>query len=61
MNAASTVLAAPTVLPHIPPSRRGLVGGVIFMGVGAGIAASGTLVPLLLRQGLTGALFIRTS
>jgi predicted MFS family arabinose efflux permease len=52
---ALMVLAAPTVLPHIPPSRRGLVGGVIFMGVGAGIAASGTLVPLLLRQGLTGA------
>jgi predicted MFS family arabinose efflux permease len=26
---------------------------VIFMGVGIGIAASGTLVPLLLRQGLT--------
>lgn len=46
------VLAAPTVLPHLPPSRRGLAGGVIFMGVGAGIAASGTLVPLLLSQGL---------
>jgi predicted MFS family arabinose efflux permease len=47
------VLAATTVLPHVTPSRRGLAGGVIFMGVGAGIAASGTLVPLLLRQGLT--------
>ena len=47
------VLAAPTVLQHVPPSRRGLAGGAIFMGVGAGIAASGTLVPLLLRQGLT--------
>ncbi len=47
------VLAAPTVLPHVPPSRRGLAGGVIFMGVGVGIAASGTLVPLLLRQSLT--------
>ncbi len=46
------VLAATTVLPHVTPSRRGLAGGVIFMGVGAGIAASGTLVPLLLRQGL---------
>ena len=46
------VLAAPTVLPHVAASRRGLAGGVIFMGVGAGIAASGTLVPLLLRQGL---------
>lgn len=49
---ALMVLAAPTVLPHVAPSRRGLVGGVIFMGVGAGVAASGTLVPLLLQQGL---------
>ena len=47
------VLAAPTVLPHVPPSRRGLAGGIIFVGVGVGIVASGTLVPLLLRQGLT--------
>src|SRR5205085_11685698 len=44
------VLAATTVLPHVTPSRRGFAGGVIFMG--AGIVASGTLVPLLLRQGL---------
>ncbi len=46
------VLAAPTVLPHVPPLRRGLAGGVIFTGVGLGIALSGTLVPLLLRGGL---------
>jgi predicted MFS family arabinose efflux permease len=46
------VLAAPTILPHVPPARRGLVSGAIFMGVGLGIAVSGTLVPLLLRQGL---------
>ena len=44
-------LAAPTVLPHVPASRRGLAGGAIFTGVGLGIAASGTLVPLLLRLG----------
>ncbi|KQZ00318.1 hypothetical protein ASD45_05170 [Pseudolabrys sp. Root1462] len=49
---ALMVLAAPTVLPHIPVSRRGLAGGAIFMGVGAGVVASGTLVPLLLQQGL---------
>jgi MFS family permease len=46
------VLAASTILPHIAPSKRGLVGGVIFAGVGLGVAASGTLVPLLLQQGL---------
>jgi predicted MFS family arabinose efflux permease len=46
------VLAPPTVLPHVPPARRGLAGGLIFTGVGLGIAASGTLVPLLLREGL---------
>jgi len=45
------VLAATVVLPHTSPGRRGLVGGVIFAGVGLGIAISGTLVPLLLRQG----------
>lgn len=45
-------LAAPIVLPHVPPSRRGLAGGAIFTGVGLGIAASGTLVPLLTQAGL---------
>jgi predicted MFS family arabinose efflux permease len=46
------VLAAPLILAHAPPARRGLIGGFIFMGVGLGIAASGTLVPVLLREGL---------
>lgn len=46
------VLAAPTILPHIDPRRRGLVGGMVFTGIGLGIAASGTLVPLLLHNGL---------
>jgi predicted MFS family arabinose efflux permease len=50
---ALMVLAAPTVLPFVPAARRGVAGGMIFMGVGVGIAASGTLVPLLLRQGLS--------
>ena len=49
---ALMALGAPTVLPHVPPARRGLAGGVIFTGVGLGIAASGTVVPLLLRAGL---------
>jgi len=49
------VLAPATVLPHVPPARRGLAGGLILTGVGLGIAASGTLVPLLLRAGLVAA------
>ena len=46
------VLAASKILPHVGPARRGLVGCAVFAGVGLGIAASGTLVPLLLRMGL---------
>ncbi|QOZ27101.1 MFS transporter [Bradyrhizobium sp. CCBAU 51753] len=46
------VLAATAILPHTAPHKRGLVGGVIFAGVGLGVAASGTLVPLLLQQGV---------
>lgn len=46
------VLAAPAVLPHVPPARRGWAGGLIFAGVGTGIALSGTLVPLLLQAGV---------
>jgi predicted MFS family arabinose efflux permease len=45
-------LAAPVVLPVVPPSLRGLAGGAIFTGLGLGIAASGSLVPLLLHAGL---------
>lgn len=46
------VLVAATLLPHIPASRRGLASGAIFLGIGIGIAGSGTLVPLLLSWGL---------
>ncbi|MFL5057365.1 MAG: YbfB/YjiJ family MFS transporter [Microvirga sp.] len=46
------VIAPPAVLPCVPAQRRGLAAGAIFTGVGLGIAASGTLVPLLLRGGL---------
>ena len=46
------VLVATSILPHIPVPRRGLVMGTIFLGLGLGIAASGTLVPSLLEFGL---------
>jgi predicted MFS family arabinose efflux permease len=49
------IFAAPSVLPHVSPSRRGIVGGLIFMGIGLGVAAASTLEPVLLRQGLTQA------
>lgn len=49
---AIMVLAATNVLPFIPGARKGLASGAIFLGLGLGIAASGTLVPLLLNLGL---------
>ncbi|CCB65200.1 YbfB/YjiJ family MFS transporter [Hyphomicrobium sp. MC1] len=52
---AMMVLAAPMVLAHVPPARRGLAGGMIFMGIGAGIAASGTVIPFLLQFGVQAA------
>jgi len=47
-----TVVAAPAVLAQVDPARRGVAGGILFMGVGLGVAASGTLVPRLLQIGL---------
>jgi predicted MFS family arabinose efflux permease len=52
---ALMVVAAPTVLPHVPHRQRGIASGAIFSGVGLGITASGTLVPLLLHYGLAAA------
>jgi predicted MFS family arabinose efflux permease len=49
---AIMVLAAPLAMARAPAGLRGRIGGLIFTGVGLGIATSGTLVPLLLRQGL---------
>lgn len=46
------VLAASIVLPHVPAGKRGVAGGIIFTGVGLGIALSGTLVPALIGIGL---------
>jgi predicted MFS family arabinose efflux permease len=49
------VLVAATVIPHVPAARKGLASGAIFLGVGVGIAGSGTLVPFLLSLGLQDA------
>lgn len=49
---AIMVLVATAILPHIAPGRRAFVSGMIFLGLGLGIAASGTLVPELLKLGL---------
>jgi predicted MFS family arabinose efflux permease len=49
------VLVAATLLPSVPREREGAASGAIFLGVGVGIAASGTLVPVLLAHaGLRG-------
>lgn len=47
------VLAATLALPHVPDSRRGLAGGLIFAGVGLGAVASSLLLPPLLARGMT--------
>lgn len=49
------ILAVPAILPFVPVHRRGLAIGAAFTGIGLGIAASGTLIPLLLRAGVAGA------
>jgi predicted MFS family arabinose efflux permease len=46
------VLVAATILPHTPAHRKGMASGAIFLGLGLGIAGSGTLIPLLLGLGL---------
>jgi len=50
---AIMVLVGSIVLPHVPPARKGMAAGAIFLGLGLGIAASGTMVPFLLRAGLS--------
>jgi len=52
------VLTAPTIFKHTASERKGLVGGIIFSGVGIGIALAGTLIPFLVRQGLERTWFV---
>ncbi|ABR74684.1 MFS transporter [Actinobacillus succinogenes] len=46
------VLVAATITPHVPAERRNLAGGAIFLGIGLGIFASATIVPMLIDMGL---------
>ena len=55
VGGALMILAPSSVMAQVPASRRGVASGVILTGVGLGIAASGTLVPVLLQWGLTQA------
>lgn len=45
-------LAGPSVQAVVAPERRGLAGGMVMAGAGAGIILASGLVPLLLRGGL---------
>lgn len=49
------VLAVPSVLALVPARRRGMVGGLIFGGVGVGMIFSGEAIPALVPLGLPAA------
>ena len=49
------ILAPAAVLAATPPERRGRIGGIVFTGVGAGIALSGGVIPSLVGFGLPAA------
>ncbi|MGH9487804.1 MAG: YbfB/YjiJ family MFS transporter [Terriglobales bacterium] len=46
------VLAVPAILARVKPRSRGLLGGLIFGGVGCGIIFSGQVIPELVALGL---------
>ncbi len=52
-GAALLVVVPAAVLPHVPLRNAGFAGSVIFAGVAVGIVGSNTIVPLLLRRGLS--------
>jgi predicted MFS family arabinose efflux permease len=52
-GAALMVLAPSSLLASVPAGERGRHGGVIYGGVGAGIALSSLLVPVFAAHGLT--------
>ena len=47
------VAGMPAALEEVPANRRGVAAGIAIGGVGVGIVASGTLVPILLPWGLS--------
>jgi predicted MFS family arabinose efflux permease len=47
------VLGPPSVLAAVAPGQRGRIGGLVFAGVGCGIAASALVLPWLIGQGLS--------
>jgi predicted MFS family arabinose efflux permease len=51
-GAVLMVIGAPSMLASIPAAIRGRIGGIIFTGVGAGIAISGALVPVFAGWGV---------
>jgi MFS family permease len=44
---ATIVLVAATFLPHVPADRKGVASGLIFVGLGLGIAATRHIGPIL--------------
>lgn len=52
-GAVLIVLVGPAVLALTPATHWGTITGIVFTGVGAGVAATGTLVPLLAALGAT--------
>ncbi|ANI89175.1 hypothetical protein A9P82_07650 [Arachidicoccus ginsenosidimutans] len=46
------VVTAPTLFKHAAKERKGVIGGLIFSGVGIGIALAGTIIPLLVTNGI---------
>lgn len=53
LGGAVLVVVAPAAASiQAPPAKRGVVAGIVFTGVGLGIALSGTLVPILAKAGV---------
>ena len=51
-GAVLMVIGATSVLTEIPLTVRGRAGGLVFTGVGAGMALAGTVIPAFARWGL---------